>query len=564
MSDNIAVVAHFDADNKIDENFAQVLFGLEAVFDVVLLVTTSDIAKEDVAVFVKVKLIKRPNVGYDFYSYRVGYEYAIANFVVESIMFTNSSYFVTDSDKFVSLLTEMRSFCGEYDVVGLTSSKQIAWHVQSYLLLISGSLVEEKWVAEFMRSIQPHNTKFEIILNYEVGFSQRILEQEVSTKVVFQSDVGPKISAYKHWFSKIIENASCFDWLSFEVFRSIKYINWTHFAAAHIARQYGLVKAEVLRTNPHSIDKSQVLKEGALELLDSIQTSISRSSRHYQVSDDGLSVLVEEKGALPSYRSVHFGVSRRKGVSVAVVVHLYYYDLLKEIKQYLGAIVEPFDLYVTTPFEGDVHKIIDDCADLAASVTVHISENRGRDIGPFMALYLNDNLDGYDAVLKLHSKKSKYSQLGDEWRKSIYESLMKDSFSVRKILELIRSGNVGLVGPHPYYLSHDGFWGANRVAVKNLLLRAGVVSQESNVDLGFFAGSMFWFSPKAISLLKTLPLSELNFVPENGMQDGTLAHALERIFCPVVRARGYKTSSLKLAGAEINDTDTKNNKVPVL
>lgn len=170
---------------------------------------------------------------------------------------------------------------------------------------------------------------------------------------------------------------------------------------------------------------------------------------------------------------MRFGVSKKKGVSIAVVVHLYYYDLLKEIRQYLGAIVEPFDLYVTTPFEGDVHKIIDDCAYLAASVTVHISENRGRDIGPFLALYLNGALDGYDAVLKLHSKKSKYSQLGEEWRKSIYDALMKDSFTVRKILQLIRHDHVGLVGPHPYYLSNDNFWGANRATVNNLLLKTG-------------------------------------------------------------------------------------------
>lgn len=564
MSENIVVVAHFDADDKIDENFAQVLFCLEKVFDVVLLITTSAIAEEDIVDFVKVKLIRRPNVGYDFYSYRVGYEYAVTHFVVQSILFTNSSYFVTDDNKFTSLLVEMQRAGSEYDVVGLTSSQQIAWHVQSYMLLISGGLSAKEWFAKFMRNVQPQNTKFEVILNYEIGLSQKMLGEAISPKILFQADAALKISAYKHWFSKIVRNASGYDWMSLKVFRGIKDINWTHFAAAKIAQQYGVVKAEVLRTNPHSIDKDLVLKEAVSESIESIHASINRSSRHYQVTDDGLSELVQDLGALPSYRSVRFGVSKKKGVSIAVVLHLYYYDLLKEIKQYLGAIVEPFDLYVTTPFEGDVHKIIDDCADLAASVTVHISENRGRDIGPFLVLYLNGALDDYEAVLKLHSKKSKYSQLGEEWRKSIYDALMKDSFTVRKILQLIRCQDVGLVGPHPYYLSNDNFWGANRTTVNNLLLRTGVVSKEEEVTLGFFAGSMFWFSPLAIIRLKTIPVNELFFVHENGMQDGTLAHALERIFCPLVRAEGYSTTSLKLAGAEIDNTETKNNKVPVL
>ena len=141
---------------------------------------------------------------------------------------------------------------------------------------------------------------------------------------------------------------------------------------------------------------------------------------------------------------------------------------------------------------------------------------------------------------------------------------MRDSFVVRKILDLIRLENVGLVGPHEYYLTNDNFWGANRLTVKNILLGAGVLRSSENIELGFFAGSMFWFSPAAISSLKRLPLTDLSFVPENGMQDGTLAHALERVFCPVVRAAGYKTSSLVLAGSEIHNTSTESNKVPVL
>ncbi len=564
MSHNIVVVAHFDADDYIDGNFAQVLFCLEAVFDVILLVTTSDISLADVSSFSKVKLVKRPNVGYDFYSYRVGYECAVRNYDVASIMFTNSSYFVVDSQKFIKLLREMQGFSRDYDVVGLTASSQIDWHVQSYLLLISGGFAVTDWVSEFIENIQPHNTKFEVILNYEIGFSQAMLEKNTSIKIVFQPGAALKKNAYKLWFEKIVQNASFLDWIKLRVFRNIKGINWTHFAAASIARQYGLVKAEVLRTNPHRINKQQIMDETPIEHLDSIQESINRSVRHYRVAEDGLSVLVEEQGALPSYRSVGYGVAKRKGVAVAVVVHLFYYDLLEEIKGYLSAIVEPFDLYVTTPFEGDVHKIIDDCADLAVSVTVHISENRGRDIGPFMALYLSGDLDGYDAVLKLHSKKSKYSHLGEEWRRSIYNSLMRDSFTVRKILDLIRLENVGLVGPHQYYLTHENYWGANRLTVKNILMGAGVIRPHENVELGFFAGSMFWFAPAAIKALKRLPLDELTFVPENGMQDGTLAHALERVFCPVVRAEGYKTSSLVLAGTEVNETNTENNKVPVL
>jgi rhamnosyltransferase len=75
---------------------------------------------------------------------------------------------------------------------------------------------------------------------------------------------------------------------------------------------------------------------------------------------------------------------------------------------------------------------------------------------------------------------------------------------------------------------------------------------------------MFWFAPPALRPLQTIAESELDFEPEAGLQDGTLAHALERLFCIMARKQGYRTTSLELNGAEIDGTATLENRVPVL
>ncbi len=75
---------------------------------------------------------------------------------------------------------------------------------------------------------------------------------------------------------------------------------------------------------------------------------------------------------------------------------------------------------------------------------------------------------------------------------------------------------------------------------------------------------MFWFAPDALKPLATVAEDQLAFEPEVGQQDGTLAHALERVFAPLARAQGFRTTSLDLKGAEIADTDTSGNRVPVL
>lgn len=564
MREKVAIVAHFDLNNRLEQNFKQVITCLETLFDKVILVTTSDVDDEALKGFSKTTLIRRPNIGYDFYSYKVGIVFALRNFNVGSLLITNSSYYLTSEPKFLMLLEMMLAQVSSNNIVGLTESKQFEWHLQSYMMMLAGDVLSSQWFSKYVSDIKPLNSKFEIIFNYEVGFSSLLKRNDVSVTVLYRPDIFTSLSARFKWIKILLAKSSVWNFLNLSVFKNINAINWTHFAFQQISDRFGLVKSEVLRTNPHNLDllpfKEHIPERFARE----IELSLAASKASYKLNDNGLSEFSAGSSPLPNYRSVQWGRAHIKGVRLAVVIHLYYYDLLDEILRYLKCIVEPFDLYITTPFEGDVSSIIDDASKVATSITVHVSENRGRDIGPFLSLYLSGALDNYLAVLKLHSKKSKYSAAGDEWRKSIYGSLMGSSRDVAKIVGLFESRDVGIIGPHQYYLSNERFWGANKVTVACVLSTLGVIPDDSHPPLGFFAGSMFWFSPKALSPLKRLSPTCLVFAQENGMQDGTTAHAFERIFCPLSRYAGLKTSSLKLDGEEIDSTPTDQNSVPVL
>ncbi len=561
MNGNATVLAHFDPNNRLEENFQQMLKCLEQVFDIVVLVTTCNLAEADVLQFKKVILIKRPNIGYDFYSYRVGLNYLEEHVEAGNILLVNSSFVVLDSVIFTRMLRSMLTIAMKHDVVSITESRQFNWHLQSYLILLSKKVLQSVWLKAFFANIQPLNSKLETILSYELGLSSVLLSNDVKALVLFKPTLRQRTLAEISWMRKIARKEGG---LTFKPFRHRHEVNWTHFCAKEIAQQFGFIKTEVLRTNPHEISIDFISEIGDPNNLKDINVLLDNSRSHYSAGTNGLTTMTYNKSTITAGRIISFGLARTKGVKVAVVIHLFYYDLLGEICSYLNGIVEPYDLYVTTPFEGDIHKIINSTSDTAQSVTVLLTENRGRDIAPFISLFRTGLLDSYLAVLKLHSKKSKYSSQGADWRKQLLSRVVGNSLIIRRTLQLFEQGDIGVVGPHQFYLSHDSFWGANYENVKHLLTLTGHYESSSEPKLGFIAGSMFWFTPKALAYLKDIPEEGLVFQPENGMQDGTLAHAFERIFCSIAMDAGYKVTSVSLSGQDFSEIDTQHNRIPVL
>lgn len=136
--------------------------------------------------------------------------------------------------------------------------------------------------------------------------------------------------------------------------------------------------------------------------------------------------------------------------------------------------------------------------------------------------------------------------------------------TVLRSLSLLRRGDVGIVGPGRFFLSNQNYWGANRENLTAILESAGAGVSGTDPELGFFAGTMFWFSAKALMAIQKMQGNVFEFEAEAGKQDGTLAHAWERAFCLLSRASGYRVTSLNISGNDIFLNDNRNNRVPVL
>ena len=257
-------------------------------------------------------------------------------------------------------------------------------------------------------------------------------------------------------------------------------INWSH--AQTVWQSVTYRKSRTIKTKSLFFTYKRYTKRLQPSTTNEILQSIDNSKPYYLKSSSGLSELSSPDQNIEDF-ILEFIDTPQKQLStkrVAVVLHLFYIELLNEILSYLDNIIEPFDLYVTTPFAADIPVIIEKCGLNNIPTTVVYSKNKGRDVGPFIALYRSSKLDRYDAFLRF-IQKSLYSQEGN-WRNQLLASLWIFT-SVSIIHNLIRKK--GVLGPKQFFLSNPRYWGANRTNLINILSNCGIALDEMKYPLVF-------------------------------------------------------------------------------
>lgn len=217
--------------------------------------------------------------------------------------------------------------------------------------------------------------------------------------------------------------------------------------------------------------------------------------------------------------------------SLAVVCHIYYAELVGEIRRHLDIIPFSCNLFISTDSPEKQKEIEQSLADWQGGrLVVRLAANRGRDIAPKL-LTFRDVYDSHEYVLFLHTKKSDHATVLAAWRHFLYNNLL----GTREIVESVftafaRLPKLGVIASQhfePVRIWLD--WGGNFPKARALASRMGF-NLEPGTVLDFPSGSMFWARTAALRPLLDLHLTLEDFEEENGQIDGTLAHAIERLF----------------------------------
>ncbi len=226
--------------------------------------------------------------------------------------------------------------------------------------------------------------------------------------------------------------------------------------------------------------------------------------------------------------------------SVAVVLHAFHVHLLPELRAYLDRIPFPADLFISTD-DAEKQASVGDCFSdwPSGSVTAEIVPNRGRDVAAKLVGFAAVH-DSHEYVLHVHTKQSPHDQRLVGWRAYLLETLLGSPETVRGVFAAFAEApRLGMVAPqHIDELRPWIRWSQNHDLAATLAASMGF-PLPPQAPLDFPSGSMFWARSAALRPLLDLRLSFDDFPEELGQTDGTLAHAIERLYYLACEQAGF-------------------------
>ena len=252
------------------------------------------------------------------------------------------------------------------------------------------------------------------------------------------------------------------------------------------------------------------------------------------------------------YRGI---IHKNREARILVIVHVYYEDAIGEILEYLKNLeTYSYDLIVTTVRSRDLERIEEEFRAFRPEMKLQVYENRGFDVAPFLWALKSVDLDDYEMVFKLQSKRSfsrkgsvaasSFYVRGRDWFLYLFESVLGSAWVHRNIDRLRNDDGTELICAKNLYMRdkpHNEHLTTAQLKKHGIEIRPGYY---------FTAGTCFAAKAAALARLKQLKLEPGDFdASERG--SFSLAHALER----------YLTAGIPPKACHTNDVCTFRQKI---
>lgn len=204
----IAIFAHFDKDNIIDDYIIYYLNALKKVAQKIIFISDCDLSLQETSKLQGIAdgIITKPHGEYDFGSYKRGFLFAQENNWLtgtDMLIFANDSCygpFFPLENVFKKMEHETCAFWGitqnKFGFIkkcGFYKNCEKP-HIQSYFFVLKKDIFSSPAFLNFINSIKKEKNRHEVILNYEIGLSEVLLQNNFTMKSfinAFTEDFSP-------------------------------------------------------------------------------------------------------------------------------------------------------------------------------------------------------------------------------------------------------------------------------------------------------------------------------------------------------------------------------------
>ena len=413
----------------------------------------------------------------------------------------------------------------------ITSNKSCPYekppcYIETYFLVFRKNLVKSNEFQKYWKNLPDYKKATQLKFKHEVVFTK------------YFSDLGYK---WKTYFdsSKIL--GKTMDFLSYDMYNSVvnrdlpilKIESFKLERDLHL--HYNLVK-----DLPKTIN---YLKENTNYDVSLIYKYLLRT-----VDPDLLVNILNLVKIFPKNNELDAYKTNKK---VLLIMHLYYKDIWEYDFKYLKNVPEYIDILITTDtnakkefFELNMTK------HLKNKTVVKKINSRGRDMASLLVAS-QDIIKKYDYFCFIHDKKphtNDFITWAETFREVLWESTLASPDYINKIIkEFDEDEFLGLITPPRIYHGNffhghiNNFWVENYNATLELLDQMGINTPISKKHPPLTLGNCFWAKYDAVEPIFELYLNYDDFSQEPMPLDGTISHAIERVYAYVAASRCYYT-----------------------
>ena len=527
MTKRIAIYCFFDEHGEVDRSKTYFLDGLCKHIDELLFVVNGTLNQKSRDIIEKKytkKILVREDKGFDPWAYKTGMEHLGWDYLekFDELLHVNDSCF-GPIYPFKEMFDEMaRRKVDFWGVIRHEPGDGIPMHIQTYFTCYRKKMFVSKSFKVFWKTLQDLSTYNDAAFKHEVLLTQRFQKQGFRSDVYINTEDLAWLSSCPVWYlqKKLLQRRCPL------IKKRAFYFDYDLY-----------LKADVGRSN---YDAFNYIKSNTNFDISIIWDYLVKKSYVNYRKNLHLNVILPTTCAMP--------VEQKK---IALIMHLTYEELIDEMFEYIDSMPRYADVYITTKPKTMIPIIDAKIKSMGFNkYEIRIANSRGRLESALLVTCKDIFLDkDYDYVCFAHDKKSKYLSPGtiaNSFSYKCLENILKNKVFVENIVNYFECNkSLGLLYPStPFHSIFFQFLG-NEVGVHNYqILKRMKVFLGLNVEIPMqdefvTTGSTFWCRPKALKKLFEYNWQYKHFPAEPVPHDGSILHAIERIYGYVCQDAGY-------------------------